>query len=155
MDQLQVRKAEPADAAAIARLLARLGHAVPDDESAARLRWFSRSGADHILVAVSGVEAVGLLTLTVVPRMTHDGPFARITFLGVPTGPELLWIERALLGEAERLARRHQCTTMEIMSETAPAEDTEGVLHALEYHARTDHPVRCVKSLPTPTTVRI
>jgi hypothetical protein len=154
MDQLQVRKAEPADAAAIARLLAELGHDLPDDDSAARLRWFSRSGADHLLVAVGGVEAVGLLALTVVPRITHDGPFGRITFLGVPAGEEQGWIQRALLGEAERLARRHQCSAMEVMSATDPATD-DGVFGALGYHTETNHRIRCVKALPPPKTVRI
>jgi len=154
MDQLQVRKAEPADAAAIARLLALLGHSLPDDDSAARLRWFSRSGADHLLVAVGGVEAVGLLALTVVPRITHDGPFARITFLGVPEGEEQAWIHRALIGEAERLARRHQCTAMEVMSATDP-DDEGGVFGALGYHTETNHRIRCVKALPPPKTVRI
>jgi hypothetical protein len=154
MDQLQVRKAEPADAAAIARLLAELGHDLPDDDSAARLRWFSRSGADHLLVAVGGVEAVGLLALTVVPRITHDGPFGRITFLGVPEGQDQGWIQRALLGEAERLARRHQCSAMEVMSATDPATDG-GVFGALGYHTETNHRIRCVKALPPPKTVRI
>ncbi len=155
MEQLQVRKAEPADAATIGRLLARLDLALPDGEVAARLRWFSRSGADHILVAVSGREAVGLLTLSVVPRMTHDGSFARISFLGVPAGPEHAWVARALLGEAEGLARRHQCTSMEIMAESTPTDDPEDVLHALGFHTDTGHPVRCVRALPPPTTVRI
>lgn len=154
MDQLQVRKAEPADAATIAGLLEALGHQLPDDDSAARLRWFSRSGADHLLVAVSGADAVGLLALTVVPRITHDGPFGRITFLGVPDGEDEAWIRRALLGEAERLARRHQCTAMEIMTATDPA-DTDDVLGALDYHTETSHRVRCVKGLSPPKTVRI
>ncbi|GEM_PF-2359459 len=155
MDQLQVRKAEPADAAAVGRLLAELGHTLPDDETATRLRWFSRSGADHLLVAVSDGEAVGVLTLTVVPRLTHDGPFGRITFLGVPEGPDLRWIERALLGEAERLARRHRCTSMEVMVDRQPEDDTEGGLATLGYRASTEDRVRCVKPLPPPTTVRI
>ncbi|MFO7961954.1 MAG: hypothetical protein R6U94_13510 [Nitriliruptoraceae bacterium] len=154
MDQLQVRKAEPADAAAIARLLGQLGHSLPDDESAARLRWFSRSGADHLLVAVGGVEAVGLLALTVVPRITHDGPFGRITFLGVPEGEEQAWIERALLGEAERLSRRHQCTAMEVMATTAP-DGEDDVYGSLGYHTDTNHRLRCVKALAPPKTVRI
>lgn len=155
MDQLQVRKAEPADAAAVGRLLGALGHTLPDDETASRLRWFSRSGADHLLVAISDGAAVGVLTLTVVPRLTHDGPFARITFLGVPEGPDLRWIERALLGEAERLARRHRCTSMEVMVDRHPEDDTESRLATLGYRASTEDQVRCVKSLPPPTTVRI
>ena len=155
MDQLQVRKAEPADAAAVGRLLGSLGHALPDDETASRLRWFSRSGADHLLVAVSGGEAVGVLTLTVVPRLVRDGPFARISFLGVPEGPDLRWIERALIGEAERLARRHRCTAMEVMVDRHPADDAEGGLATLGYRASTEDRVRCVKPLPPPTTVRI
>ncbi len=154
MDQLQVRKAEPADAAAIARLLRQLGHELPDDESAARLRWFSRSGADHLLVAVGGVEAVGLLALTVVPRITHDAPFGRITFLGVPDGEEQDWIQRALVGEAERLSRRHQCSAMEVMTTDAP-DQGDGVLGALGYHTDTNHRIRCVKALAPPKTVRI
>jgi hypothetical protein len=155
MDQLQVRKAEPADAAAVGRLLGALGHALPDDETASRLRWFSRSGADHLLVAISEGAAVGVLTLTVMPRLTHDGPFARITFLGVPEGPDLRWIERALLGEAERLARRHRCTAMEVMADQHPEDDTEGGLATRGYRTSTEERVRCVKPLPPPTTVRI
>jgi len=155
MDQLQVRKAEPADAAAVGRLLGALGHVLPDDETASRLRWFSRSGADHLLVAVSGGEAVGVLTLTVVPRLVSDGPFARISFLGVPEGPDLRWIERALLGEAERLARRHRCTEMEVMVDGHPEDDADGGLATLGYRAGTEDRVRCVKPLPPPATVRI
>ena len=155
MEQLQVRKAEPADAAAIGRLLGALGHTLPDDETAARLRWFSRSGADHLLVAVSDNAAVGVLTLTVVPRLTHEGPFARITFLGVPDGPDLQWIERALLGEAERLARRHRCISMEVMADRHPEDDAEGGLASLGYRPSTEDLVQCVKPLPPPTTIRI
>lgn len=155
MEQLQVRKAEPADATRLARLLGGLGHALGDDDVADRLRWFSRSGADHVLVALSDTRAVGLLTLSVVPRFTDNGRFARITTLAVPHGDERDWIERALISEAESVAERHRCTDVEVVTDADGLEASGGSFQALGYNPPDEREVRLHKQLEPPAPIRI
>ncbi|MFP4635381.1 MAG: GNAT family N-acetyltransferase [Nitriliruptoraceae bacterium] len=155
MEQLQVRKAEPADATRLARLLGGLGHALGDDDVADRLRWFSRSGSDHVLVALSDAHAVGLLTLSVLPRFTDDGRFARITTLATPPSEDRDWIERALLAEAESVAERHRCTEVEVVTDADGLEPSGGSFQALGYTATDEREVRLHKRLEPPEPVRI
>ena len=155
MEQLLVRKAEPTDAAAVSALLVDLGLVSPADDMAERLRWFRSSGADHVLLAVSGASVVGLLALTVVPRLTADAPMVRVTTLAVPQGPELAWVERALLGEAETVARRHRCTGIELTrpgpNGAAPADRIE----QLGYAVQDADEIRLFKALSPPEPIRI
>ena len=109
-----VREAEPTDAVTVSTLLVGLGLTSPAEDMAERLRWFRRSGADQVLLAVSGPAVVGLLALTVLPRLTADAPMVRVTTLAVPDGPEQTWVQRALLGEAETVTQRHRCTAIEL-----------------------------------------
>ncbi len=155
MDQLQVRKAEPADAGSVTRLLDELGYPASDDDIADRLRWFSRSGADHVLAAVSDAEAVGLLTLSVVPRFVVAGRFARITTLAVPPGGARDRIERALVSEAESLAARHGCTGVEVIATRRPDGQIDEPFTSLDYVVADEHEVRYEKTLAPSSPVRI
>ena len=156
MEQLQVRKGEPADAGAVTALLDQLGFPVADDDIADRLRWFSRSGADHVLIATSGPRAVGLVAMTVVPRFIEGGRFARITALLVPPGDEQPWIRRALIGEVESVARRHGCTGVEVVEELAPGDDdSHDQFDELGYDRADVHEIRSHKALDPPEPIRI
>ena len=156
MEQLQVRKGEPADAGMVATLLEQLGYAAPDDDIADRLRWFSRSGADHVLVATSGTHAVGLVAMSVVPRFAEGGRFARITALLVPSGPDQPWIRRALIGEVESVARRHGCTGVEVVEEFQPGDDdSHHQFDELGYDRADVHEIRSQKPLDPPDPIRI
>lgn len=155
MDQLQVRKAEPADAASVGRLLDELGHPAPDDDVADRLRWFSRSGADHVLAAIAEAEAVGLLTLSVLPRFVITGRFAVVTTLAVPPGGDRDRIARALAGEAESLARRHGCTAIEVVTERRTDGQIDEPFGSLGYSIADEHQMRCEKPLDLPSPIRV
>lgn len=132
-----------------------LGHPVSDDDIADRLRWFSRSGADHVLTAISDAEAVGLLTLSVIPRFVVAGRFARITTLAVPHDRAHERIDRALIAEAESLAGRHSCTGVEVITTRRSDGEIDGPFLALDYVVADEHEVRCEKTLIPSATVRI
>ncbi len=156
MEQLQVRKGEPADAGVVAALLKQLGYPVADDDIADRLRWFSRSGADHVLIAFSGIRAVGLVAMSVVPRFAEGGRFARITALLVPPGDDQPWIRRALIGEVESVARRHGCTGVEVVEEFHPGDDVgHHQFDELGYDRADVHEIRSQKALDPPEPIRI
>ncbi len=155
MEDVQVRKAEPTDARAVSALLVDLGLVTPTDDMAARLRWFRRSGADHVLMAVRGSAVVGLLALTVIPRLTADSPTVRVTTLAVPDGPEHAGVEGVLLADAETVARRHRCTAIEVTlpgdGGAAPAER----LGQLGYAVHDPDEARFAKALSPPEPIRI
>ena len=155
MEQLQVRKAEPTDATTVSVLLVELGLVSPADDMAERLRWFQRSGADHALLAVSGSSVVGLLAMTVLPRLTADSPMVRITTLAVPEGPDLAWVERALVGEAETVARRHRCTAIEVTRPRVSTSAPSDRLEQLGYAVKDPDELRLVKRLMPVEPIRI
>ena len=155
MEQLQVRRGEPTDAGAVSALLVGLGLVSPADDMAERLRWFQRSGADHALLAVSGSSVVGLLAMTVLPRLTADSPLVRVTTLAVPEGPDLAWVERALMGEAETVARRHRCTAIEVTRPLPGTTAPPDRLEQLGYAVKDAEEIRLAKTLTPPEPVRI
>ena len=110
---MSVRRAVAADAAAIAALLAELGYEATPAAVQRRLRVLERSAA---LVAELHGETAGVLTLSIVPVLHQPGDWCRITALVVAERARRRGLARALVTEAEAIARGHGCVRIEVTS---------------------------------------
>ena len=110
---MSVRAAGAADAAAIAGLLAELGYEAAPAEVEGRLGGLERSAA---LVAELDGDTAGVLTLSMVPVLHEPGDWCRITMLVVAERARRRGLARALVGEAEKIARDHGCVRIEVTS---------------------------------------
>jgi len=110
---VSVRSASAADAAAIAGLLAELGYRTPPADVERRLEGMERSAA---LVAELDGEVAGVLTLAMVPVLHEPGDWCRITMLVVAERARRRGLARALVAEAETVARGHGCVRVEVTS---------------------------------------
>jgi GNAT superfamily N-acetyltransferase len=111
-----VRRAGPADAAAIAALLAELGYATAPAEVGRRLAQLGESGRSAALVAEHGDGIAGMLTLHMVPVLHEPGDWCRVTALVVGEGARRRGLARALVAEAEAIARSCGCVRIEVTS---------------------------------------
>jgi len=111
-----VRRAGPADAAAIAALLAELGYAAAPAEVGRRLAGLAESGRSAALVAEHDGEIAGVLTLHMVPVLHEPGDWCRVTALVVGDWARRRGLARALVAEAEAIARSHGCVRIEVTS---------------------------------------
>jgi N-acetylglutamate synthase-like GNAT family acetyltransferase len=113
---VSVRRAGTADTAAIAALLGDLGYttAAPDVER--RLAELERSGRSAALVAERRGEVVAVLTLHMVPVLHEPGDWCRVTVLVVGEQARRQGLARALVTEAEAIARSHGCVRIEVTS---------------------------------------
>ena len=110
---MSVRSAAAADAAAIAGLLAELGYRTAPADVERRLEEMERSAA---LVAELDGEVAGVLTLALVPVLHEPGDWCRITMLVVAERARRRGLARALVTEAEAVARGHGCVRIEVTS---------------------------------------
>lgn len=115
-DPLAIRPATPDDAAAIAALLAELGH--PTDAAAvpARLEALGREGGAAFLAAGAGGEALGLITVAAHAVLHAVGPFGQITALVVAEGARGRGVGRRLVDEAKRWAVARRCVRLTVTS---------------------------------------
>jgi GNAT superfamily N-acetyltransferase len=110
---MQIRQATTADAPLIARLLAELGY--PATAAAVRERLARLGEGDRVLVCEEGFIAVHR-----VPLVAEGGCCARITALVVAQGHREAGVGRALVAEAEALAREWGCGLLEVSSGRRP-----------------------------------
>ena len=110
---MSVRRAEAADAAAIAALLAELGYEAAPAHVERRLEALERSA---VLVAELDCGVAGVLTLSMVPVLHEAGDWCRITVLVVAERARRRGLARALVAEAEAIARGHGCVRIEVTS---------------------------------------
>lgn len=115
------------DAGAIAQLMTRLNEAVgpeggvpasPDSvlvtPEQARARLAAMAGTEQVLLAEANGEAIGLLSLRIVPYLAEDVPFAEVTELYVEPGHRRGRIGMLLMAEAEHVARQRGCGVMHV-----------------------------------------
>jgi GNAT superfamily N-acetyltransferase len=107
---VNVRRAGPADAAGIAALLAELGYETAPGDVEARL-----AGTAALVVELDG-EIAGALTLSIVPVLHEPGGWCRITMLVVAARARRRGLARALVAEAEAIARDRGCMRIEVTS---------------------------------------
>lgn len=110
---MSVRRAGAADAAAVAALLAELGYATAPADVERRLAGLERSVA---LVAELDGAIAGALTLAMVPVLHEPGGWCRITMLVVAERARRRGVARALVAEAEAIARAGGCVRIEVTS---------------------------------------
>jgi ribosomal protein S18 acetylase RimI-like enzyme len=113
---VSVRRAGPADAPAIAALLAELGYPTPPADVGRRLGELETSGRSAALVAEHAGEVAGVLTLQTVPVLHEPGGWCRVTVLVVGEAARRRGLARALVTEAEAIARAHGCVRIEVTS---------------------------------------
>jgi len=113
---VNVRRAGPSDAAAIAALLRELGYETAPEEVARRLEELARSGRSSALVADLGGDVAGVLTLHLVPVLHEPGDWCRVTALVVGAWARRRGVASALVSEAEAIARSRGCVRIEVTS---------------------------------------
>ncbi len=148
--ELTVRDATAADAADVADLLAQLGYPLTLEEARSRL---SRDG-DHVILAESAGETVGLLALSVQVQITHALPVARVTAMVVRDSARRRGAGRVLMERAARLARELGCEGIELTSATRPGREAAHRFYEALGYRRTSirfwRPLRPASS-PRPT----
>jgi GNAT superfamily N-acetyltransferase len=113
---VSVRGAGPADAPAIAGLLAELGYPTSPADVGGRLAELEASGRSAALVAEHADEVAGVLTLHTVPVLHEPGDWCRVTVLVVGAAARRRGLGRALVAEAEAMARARGCVRIEVTS---------------------------------------
>ena len=97
-----LRRAEPADAEAIAALFTDEGYPSGPSDILARLERF---GSDHsrVVVAEHDGALLGFIALHAMPRFEHDDRIVRILAVVVDAGARERGVGRTLMAEAERV----------------------------------------------------
>lgn len=103
-DAIVFRAPEPADADALARLLAELGYPATVEEIPERLKALTHFPAALTLVATVDDEVVGLITSHVFPSVHSAQPVAWITSLVVSADHRGKGVGSALVARAEQWA---------------------------------------------------
>jgi len=136
-----IRDARPADAAAIARLLAQLGYPAEADAVASRLDRLLIVG-DRVVVAELDGAVVGLAHLQVTPAIERDRPAAKLGALVVDETHRGHGIGRLLVETMEEEARRRGCellflTTSERRDDAHAFYERVGLEHTGRRYGRT------------------
>ena len=152
---MDIRRAQPCDAHAVARLLSHLGY--PAEPVVVETRLRALSDADRVLLAEhtpgadQGLNAeLGLIALHRVPLLAESGALARITALVVAPGYRGSGAARALLAAAEQTARHWGCWLLEVSCGRRPertaahafyqaAGFTDTYARSARYWKRLDH----------------
>ena len=140
-----IRPATSADAAAIAGLLAELGHPAAGDLVSQRLSALDADPRSRVLVAERGGAVVGLATLELVPVLHEAGAWCRVTALVVSAAARGGGVGADLLAEAEAVARAAGCSRVEATSARDRA-DAHAFYRSLGYESVSAH---FLKRLPS------
>lgn len=111
-EPLGIRSARPVDAEQIVRLLSQLGYPTDARAVARRVEHLETDERQEVLVADRDGDVVGLVVVDVAGLVHRDEPTARITALAVRDDLRGQGFGRALVDEAERLAREAGCLEM-------------------------------------------
>jgi len=140
----ELRAARPDDAAALCGLLDELGFPSPADVIAQRLAMLNQRG-ESVLVASSGPELLGFVSVHVTPVLHRPAPVGRLTALVVAGRARRQGIGRALVAAAERHLASAGCGLVELTSNVKLVE-AHAFYERLGYTI-TSH--RFCKALPT------
>jgi GNAT superfamily N-acetyltransferase len=110
-----IRPATAADAGRLAALLTDEGYPAGESDLAARVERFSTPDS-HVLAAEASGEVIGFVAFHLIPRFETDERFARVVALVVDPGVRARGIGRALMAEAERIAREDGAAFLEVTS---------------------------------------
>jgi N-acetylglutamate synthase-like GNAT family acetyltransferase len=112
----KVRRAAPADAAAIAELMGMLGYPSSESQLRARLARFEATPGAEVFVAEREGAVVGAVGLSQTQLLAQDAPSCRITALAVTPAARRSGVATALLDAVEREAREQGCFRIEVTS---------------------------------------
>lgn len=112
---LAIRQAQPKDAAALAELIVALGYDATAADVRARLAALRKAGLPA-LVALSGKQVVGCLTLAMTTVLHRPKPVGRISLLVVDARRRGQGIGAKLVEAAETWLRDHGCGLVEVTS---------------------------------------
>jgi len=110
-----IRPATAADAGRLAALLTDEGYPAGESDLTARVERFSTPDS-HVLAAEASGEVIGFVAFHLIPRFETDERFARVVALVVDPGVRARGIGRALMAEAERIAREDGAAFLEVTS---------------------------------------
>jgi GNAT superfamily N-acetyltransferase len=113
---VSVRRARAEDADDITAVLAELGYSASPPDVARRLAGLDANGRSAALVAVTGANIVGVLTLHMVPVLHEPGDWCRLTALVVAPAARRRGVATALVTAAEAIAREAGCVRIEVTS---------------------------------------
>ena len=111
-----VRQAEPADASAVARLLAQLGYDAPADLLVEKLRSIQRATLDAAFVATDDEIVAGCISVHAHELLHTRGRLGRITSLVVDEEFRGAGVGRALIEQAVAFLREVDCCRIEVTS---------------------------------------
>jgi GNAT superfamily N-acetyltransferase len=142
-----VRRAQPNDAAHVAALLAELGYPDnPVEQVRQRLTMWAREKTSLALVADRHERALGIVAVTAIPYLEHEGRWGRIVALVVSPACRGQGIGRQLLEAAEKAASELGCIAMEVTSARSRAE-SHSFYQNLGYQEWGDRSARYLKDL--------
>ena len=142
-----VRHAQPDDAAQVATLLAELGY--PDNQVAdvrQRLALWASETTSRALVAERHQEVLGIVAVTAIPYLEHEGRWGRIVALVVSSACRGQGVGRHLVQAAENAASELGCVVMEVTTARSRTE-SHPFYQNLGYQDWNDRSVRYVKDL--------
>ena len=139
---IRIRRATNEDAAALAELIATLGHTAPAADMPGRIAAVEAS-LGKVLVAVNGARVVGMLSVQQLVLIHRTTPIAFVSTLAVREDARRGGIGRALVREAETLAREWGCETIELTSRN-DRQVAHRFWEALGFEARSRKFVRAV-----------
>lgn len=113
---IEIRLATVHDSEQISLLIRELGYALSPQQLCQKLIVVQDSKADGVLVAVSGEELLGCISLHVMPLFHAEGNFGRITALVVSEQQRGQGIGHALILQAHQWFEAAQCTRFEVTS---------------------------------------
>lgn len=118
MGDCLIRRAEPGDSPALARLIGQLGYDVTHDEVAARMGAMARGGRT-VFVAESEGRVVGCLSTSIMQVIHRPAPVGRISMMVVEDNLRGQGIGAQLVAAAERYLVGEGCQLVEVTSNLA------------------------------------
>ncbi|WP_152365770.1 GNAT family N-acetyltransferase [Microlunatus speluncae] len=144
---MQIRPAQPADAAAVTALLEQLGYP-QDGESttAARIQGWADDQSSAAYVAEADGDVLGVVAVHLCPFFERNGHWARIVALVVSHKARGRGIGGLLVAATEEFAAEHGCERMEVTSSNY-RDDAHGLYRSRGYLDQTPRSSRFIRDL--------